>query len=116
MEKKSQVLQPEEKKQVAFHEAGHAVCGWFLQHAEPILKVSIIPRGKALGYAQYMPKEQYLYTKDQVNQNLFLRPKKNLISFEFSYSIECVFFLVVVYLNNYFLIVYQQVPKMIYKK
>lgn len=66
MEKKSQVLQPEEKKQVAFHEAGHAVCGWFLQHAEPIIKVSIIPRGKALGYAQYMPKEQYLYTKDQV--------------------------------------------------
>ncbi|CAF1688723.1 unnamed protein product, partial [Adineta ricciae] len=66
MEKKSQVLQPEEKRQVAFHEAGHAVCGWFLQHAEPILKVSIIPRGKALGYAQYMPKEQYLYTKDQL--------------------------------------------------
>ncbi|CAF2974073.1 unnamed protein product [Rotaria sp. Silwood2] len=66
MEKKSQVLQPEEKKQVAFHEAGHAVCGWFLEHAEPIIKVSIIPRGKALGYAQYMPKEQYLYTKDQL--------------------------------------------------
>ncbi|CAF0763293.1 unnamed protein product [Rotaria sordida] len=66
MEKKSQVLQPEEKKQVAFHEAGHAVCGWFLQHAEPIIKVSIIPRGKALGYAQYMPKEQYLYTKEQL--------------------------------------------------
>ncbi|CAF0730860.1 unnamed protein product [Adineta steineri] len=66
MEKKSQVLQPEEKKQVAYHEAGHAVCGWFLQHADPILKVSIIPRGKALGYAQYMPKEQYLYTKDQL--------------------------------------------------
>ena len=69
MEKKSQVLQPEEKKQVAFHEAGHAVSGWFLQHAEPILKVSIIPRGKALGYAQYMPKEQYLYTKDQVDRS-----------------------------------------------
>ncbi|UJR36824.1 hypothetical protein I4U23_029537 [Adineta vaga] len=66
MEKKSQVLQPEEKRQVAFHEAGHAVCGWFLQHAEPIIKVSIIPRGKALGYAQYMPKEQYLYTKEQL--------------------------------------------------
>lgn len=74
MEKKSQVLQPEEKKQVAFHEAGHAVCGWFLQHAEPILKVSIIPRGKALGYAQYMPKEQYLYTKDQVDKS-FLSKK-----------------------------------------
>jgi AFG3 family protein len=72
MEKKSQVLQPEEKKQVAFHEAGHAVCGWFLQHADPIIKVSIIPRGKALGYAQYMPKEQYLYTKDQVKQKFIV--------------------------------------------
>jgi AFG3 family protein len=75
MEKKSQVLQPEEKRQVAFHEAGHAVCGWFLQHAEPILKVSIIPRGKALGYAQYMPKEQYLYTKEQVDRLRLLLDK-----------------------------------------
>jgi AFG3 family protein len=49
MEKKSQVLQPEEKKTVAYHEAGHAVAGWFLQHADPLLKVSIIPRGKGLG-------------------------------------------------------------------
>lgn len=50
MEKKSNVLQPEEKKIVAYHEAGHAVAGWFLQHADPLLKVSIIPRGKGLGY------------------------------------------------------------------
>jgi hypothetical protein len=116
MEKKSQVLQPEEKKQVAYHEAGHAVCGWFLQHAEPIIKVSIIPRGKALGYAQYMPKEQYLYTKDQVTKKKSIKNKKKKLLFEFSYSIECVFYLVVVSLNNYFLIVYQQVLKMIYKK
>uniref|UniRef100_A0A0N4Z2H2 AAA domain-containing protein n=1 Tax=Parastrongyloides trichosuri TaxID=131310 RepID=A0A0N4Z2H2_PARTI len=66
MEKKSQVLQPEEKKTVAYHEAGHAVAGWFLQYADPLLKVSIIPRGKGLGYAQYLPKEQYLYTKEQL--------------------------------------------------
>ena len=66
MEKKSNVLQPEEKKTVAFHEAGHAVAGWFLEHADPLLKVSIIPRGKGLGYAQYLPKEQYLYTKEQL--------------------------------------------------
>uniref|UniRef100_A0A0N5BY32 AAA domain-containing protein n=1 Tax=Strongyloides papillosus TaxID=174720 RepID=A0A0N5BY32_STREA len=66
MEKKSQVLQPEEKKTVAYHEAGHAVAGWFLQYADPLLKVSIIPRGKGLGYAQYLPKEQYLYTKEQI--------------------------------------------------
>ena len=66
MERKSQVLQPDEKKTVAYHEAGHAVAGWFLEHADPLLKVSIIPRGKGLGYAQYMPKEQYLYSKEQL--------------------------------------------------
>uniref|UniRef100_A0A0K0D087 AAA domain-containing protein n=1 Tax=Angiostrongylus cantonensis TaxID=6313 RepID=A0A0K0D087_ANGCA len=60
MEKKSQVLQPDEKRTVAYHEAGHAIAGWFLEHADPLLKVSIIPRGKGLGYAQYLPKEQYL--------------------------------------------------------
>ncbi|XP_034534443.1 AFG3-like protein 2 isoform X2 [Notolabrus celidotus] len=66
LEKKTQVLQPEEKKTVAYHEAGHAIAGWFLEHADPLLKVSIIPRGKGLGYAQYLPKEQYLYTKEQL--------------------------------------------------
>ncbi|KAL0280476.1 UNVERIFIED_CONTAM: hypothetical protein PYX00_001752 [Menopon gallinae] len=66
MEKKTKVLQPEEKMTVAYHEAGHAVAGWFLENADPLLKVSIIPRGKGLGYAQYLPKEQYLYTKEQL--------------------------------------------------
>lgn len=66
MEKKTNVLQPEEKKTVAYHEAGHAVAGWFLEYADPLLKVSIIPRGKGLGYAQYLPREQYLYTKEQL--------------------------------------------------
>jgi AFG3 family protein len=56
LEKKSLVLTPEEKKTVAYHEAGHAICGWFFKHADPLLKVSIIPRGQgALGYAQYLP-------------------------------------------------------------
>ena len=56
LERKSRVLSPEEKKTVAYHEAGHAVCGWFLEHADPLLKVSIIPRGVgALGYAQVCP-------------------------------------------------------------
>lgn len=56
LEKKSLVLSPEEKKTVAYHEAGHAICGWFLKYADPLLKVSIIPRGQgALGYAQYLP-------------------------------------------------------------
>lgn len=66
MEKKSNVMQPDEKKTVAYHEAGHAVSGWFLEHADPLLKVTIIPRGKGLGYAQYIPKEQFLYTKEQL--------------------------------------------------
>lgn len=66
MEKKTNVLAPEEKKTVAHHEAGHAVAGWFLEHADPLLKVSIIPRGKGLGYAQYLPKDQYLLTKEQL--------------------------------------------------
>ncbi|KAK5132608.1 Mitochondrial inner membrane m-AAA protease component [Meristemomyces frigidus] len=56
LEKKSLVLTPEEKKTVAYHEAGHAICGWYFKYADPLLKVSIIPRGSgALGYAQYLP-------------------------------------------------------------
>lgn len=56
LEKKSMVLSPEEKKTVAYHEAGHAICGWYFKYADPLLKVSIIPRGQgALGYAQYLP-------------------------------------------------------------
>uniref|UniRef100_A0A336MU87 CSON004109 protein n=1 Tax=Culicoides sonorensis TaxID=179676 RepID=A0A336MU87_CULSO len=66
MEKKTNVLAPEEKRTVAYHEAGHAVAGWFLEHADPLLKVSIIPRGKGLGYAQYLPKDQYLLSTEQL--------------------------------------------------
>jgi len=64
LERKSRRLQPDERKKVAFHEAGHAVSGWFLKYANPLLKVSIIPRGKGLGYALYQPEEKFLYTKD----------------------------------------------------
>lgn len=67
VEKKSKVLNEEEKRIVAYHEAGHAVCGWFLRYAHPLLKVSIIPRGQgALGYAQYLPPDQYLMSEDQL--------------------------------------------------
>ncbi|XP_067574245.1 mitochondrial inner membrane m-AAA protease component AFG3L1-like isoform X2 [Pseudorca crassidens] len=66
LEKKTQVLQPSEKTTVAYREAGHAVVGWFLEHADPLLKVSIIPRDKGLGYAQCLPREQYLYTREQL--------------------------------------------------
>ncbi|KAL1007326.1 hypothetical protein UPYG_G00085020 [Umbra pygmaea] len=66
LEKKTCVLQPLEKTRIAFHEAGHAVVGWYLEHADPLLKVSIVPRGKGLGYAQYLPKEQYLFSREQL--------------------------------------------------
>ncbi|CAA7259936.1 unnamed protein product [Cyclocybe aegerita] len=67
LEKKSRVLSPDEKKTVAYHEAGHAICGWFLEHADPLLKVSIIPRGAgALGYAQYLPPDRYLLSTPQM--------------------------------------------------
>jgi len=67
LEKKNKIISPEEKKIVAYHEAGHAIAGWFLEYAAPLVKVSIVPRGvAALGYAQYLPKEQYLYTKEQL--------------------------------------------------
>ncbi|MEE1884415.1 ATP-dependent zinc metalloprotease FtsH [Pedobacter flavus] len=67
LEKKNKIISPEEKKIVAYHEAGHAIAGWFLEHADPLVKVSIVPRGvAALGYAQYLPKEQFLYTTEQL--------------------------------------------------
>ena len=85
LERKSRVMSPEEKNTVAYHEAGHAVCGWFLEHADPLLKVSIIPRGTgALGYAQasalvytvficvilfslqYLPPDRYLLSTPQM--------------------------------------------------
>lgn len=71
LEKKNKIISPEEKSIVAYHEAGHAVAGWFLEHADPLLKVSIVPRGvAALGYAQYLPKEQYLYRTEQLMDSM----------------------------------------------
>jgi len=67
LEKKNKIISPGEKEIIAYHEAGHAIAGWNLEHADPLLKISIVPRGlAALGYAQYLPKEQYLYTKEQL--------------------------------------------------
>jgi AFG3 family protein len=61
LEKKNKIISSEEKEIIAYHEAGHAICGWFLEHAHPLVKVTIVPRGlAALGYAQYLPKEQYI--------------------------------------------------------
>ncbi|KAI3325077.1 ATP-dependent metallopeptidase Hfl [Xylariaceae sp. AK1471] len=66
LERKSLVLDPVEKKTVAYHEAGHAICGWYFRYADPLLKVSIIPRGKGLGYAQYIPGDAYLMSYHQL--------------------------------------------------
>jgi AFG3 family protein len=71
LEKKNKIIAPHEKEIIAYHEAGHAVCGWFLEHAYPLLKVTIVPRGTAaLGYAQYTPKEQYLYDIEQLTDQI----------------------------------------------
>lgn len=71
LEKKNKIISPEEKSIVAYHEAGHAIAGWYLPHADPLLKVSIVPRGvAALGYAQYLPKEQYLYRTEQLMDSM----------------------------------------------
>ncbi|XP_051130165.1 ATP-dependent zinc metalloprotease FTSH 8, mitochondrial-like [Andrographis paniculata] len=67
LEKKNMAISQMERRTVAYHEAGHAVAGWFLEHAEPLLKVTIVPRGTAaLGFAQYVPNENYLMTKEQL--------------------------------------------------
>jgi len=61
LEKKNKLISPKEKEIIAYHEAGHAICGWYLEHASPLVKVTIVPRGVGtLGYAQYLPKEEYI--------------------------------------------------------
>lgn len=66
LEKKNKIISKEEKRTIAFHEAGHATVSWLLEHANPLLKVTIIPRGKALGAAWYLPEERSLTNKDQL--------------------------------------------------
>ena len=71
LEKKNKIILPEEKRIIAYHEAGHAVSGWFLEHAHPLVKVTIVPRGvAALGYAQYLPKEMYIRTTDHLMDDM----------------------------------------------
>ena len=67
LEKKSKIISPAEKEIIAYHEAGHAICGWFLEHASPLVKVTIVPRGiGTLGYAQYLPKEEHIVRTEQL--------------------------------------------------
>jgi cell division protease FtsH len=66
LEKKNKIISKEEKKTIAYHEAGHATISWLLEHAHPLVKVTIVPRGKALGAAWYLPEERSITTKDQL--------------------------------------------------
>ncbi len=66
LEKKSKIISPNEKKTIAYHEAGHATVSWMLEHASPLVKVTIVPRGKSLGAAWYLPEERQLTTTEQM--------------------------------------------------
>src|SRR5665648_835905 len=66
LERKTKIISPVEKKTIAYHEAGHATVSWLLEHASPLLKVTIIPRGRALGAAWYLPEERQLTTREQI--------------------------------------------------
>jgi len=66
LERRSKIIKPEEKKTIAFHEAGHATVSWLLEHANPLVKVTIVPRGKALGAAWYLPEERQITTTEQL--------------------------------------------------
>ena len=66
LEKKNKIITQSEKKSIAIHEAGHATLSWFLEHANPLVKVTIVPRGKALGAAWYLPEERQITTKEQM--------------------------------------------------
>ena len=66
LEKKTKIMTTNEKRSIALHEAGHATISWFLEHANPLIKVTIVPRGRALGAAWYMPEERQITTKEQM--------------------------------------------------
>ena len=66
LEKKTRIMTMQEKHTIALHEAGHATLSWFLEHANPLIKVTIVPRGRALGAAWYMPEERQITTKEQM--------------------------------------------------
>ena len=66
MEKKNKIITPEEKETIAYHEAGHAIISWLLEHAAPLVKVTIVPRGQSLGAAWYLPEERQIVRTDQM--------------------------------------------------
>jgi len=66
LEKKNKIITPAEKEAIAFHEAGHAMVSWFLEHAAPLVKVTIVPRGRSLGAAWYLPEERQIVRTEQM--------------------------------------------------
>jgi cell division protease FtsH len=70
LEKKNKIITPREKKTIAFHEAGHATVSWLLEHAHPLVKVTIVPRGRSLGAAWYLPDERQITTEEQMNHEV----------------------------------------------
>ncbi len=70
LEKKSKIISPEEKRRVAFHEAGHATVSWMIKYGQPLIKVSIVPRGRSLGAAWYLPDERSLFTESQFKDEI----------------------------------------------
>ncbi|MFB6257679.1 MAG: peptidase M41, partial [Flavobacteriales bacterium] len=70
LEKKNKIISPKEKKVIAYHEAGHAVVSWLVEHASPLVKVSVVPRGETLGAAWYLPEERQITTTPQIEDEL----------------------------------------------
>ena len=66
LEKKNKIISKKEREVIAYHEAGHATVSWMLEHAAPLVKVTIVPRGKSLGAAWYLPEERQITTKEQL--------------------------------------------------
>lgn len=88
LERKSKIISPKEKEIIAYHEAGHAVASWYLKNVDSLVKVSIIPRGKSLGSAWYLPEERQIFTKsqfmDQISASLGGRAAEDIIFNEVS--------------------------------
>ena len=78
LERRSKIISPKEKEVIAFHEAGHATVSWFLEHASPLVKVTIVPRGKSLGAAWYLPEERQITNTEQLMDELRLRSAEEL--------------------------------------
>ncbi len=72
LEKKNKIISPQEKRVIAYHEAGHTLCMWYLEHSDAFVKVTIVPRGMAGGYAQYLPKEKTIETTEEILDKICL--------------------------------------------